>query len=415
MAAASSRLLPIFRNEHLSVSRLKKFDECPRAFYFRYVNKGPEEPSGEVAAFGTLLHRTLELLYQWVVFEEFSGFLAETKLVECFREAWGETPLSSLALYNEGLAILRVYVRKHAKVDCWSILATEQEFNIQVGEFKVNGYIDRVDRIGPDHIVIVDYKSNRQAFSRDELEHDLQMSIYGLAARTLYPWAKKVSFVFHMLRHNIEQESPKTAQQINDAAGYVIALGRRTEEVGQVYPAKLNPNCGYCESRNRCDEWEKAITERRDNTRITDLKQLDDLVIERQRVVKLAKYCYSRGKELDEVLKAKLKQEGEFDAGGAHCRTIQPMDRVFDLVRVKRVFGERGVSADEVEAAVVKVGVGAVDALYTRICEEKGFGPGEASYLRVELDAIAELVPGTPKLDIQPIKSARTAKSANDG
>lgn len=39
--------LPVFRNEHVSVSRLKRFEQCSLAFYLQYIDKA-DRAAGEI-------------------------------------------------------------------------------------------------------------------------------------------------------------------------------------------------------------------------------------------------------------------------------------------------------------------------------------------------------------------------------
>ncbi len=48
-----------FKNHHLSVSRLKLYENCPRAFELRYIREAPTEGS-TATDFGTCLHNVLE-------------------------------------------------------------------------------------------------------------------------------------------------------------------------------------------------------------------------------------------------------------------------------------------------------------------------------------------------------------------
>ncbi|HWC12670.1 MAG TPA: PD-(D/E)XK nuclease family protein, partial [Acidimicrobiales bacterium] len=63
------------------------------------------------------------------------------------------------------------------------VLKTEHEFDIDVGELRLVGAIDRVDRtVDGEAIRIVDYKTGRKEPSPDDLPDDLQLAVYHLAA-----------------------------------------------------------------------------------------------------------------------------------------------------------------------------------------------------------------------------------------
>jgi ATP-dependent helicase/DNAse subunit B len=393
----SPAVMPVFKNEHVSVSRLKRYEQCPRSFFYKYVVKGPEEPPAEAPQFGVILHRTLELLYGWVVDEEFSGHIPIEKLLEFYRQAWTESRLVGIALYNEGLSILRAYLQTHSLVNSYDILATEKEFNVELGPFILNGYIDRVDKFGDGWIGIIDFKSNRQLFTPWELENDLQLSLYALVARQMYPWANRFSFVFHMLRHNVLQGTERSVQQIENAEKYAIALGKRTE-TDKEFHAKLNSNCQYCESRGRCDRYQKAISEKTNFARISDLQGLDEIAAERERVAKIANAAYGRKKELDELIKARLEVVGEFDTTeGMHYRMVQPMNTSYDTLGLIELFVKAGVDRDRVLRTIMDVGVGKVEEL--RLELTKTMDRDKAQFFKVHLEMLDTKVAGTPRID----------------
>lgn len=63
-----------------------------------------------------------------------------------------------------------------------TLAAAEGSFTVQVGQIRVTGKIDRVERIDADHVVIVDLKTGKRAPTRTELPHHAQLAAYQLAA-----------------------------------------------------------------------------------------------------------------------------------------------------------------------------------------------------------------------------------------
>jgi len=50
---------------------------------------------------------------------------------------------------------------------------------------KLRGYIDRVDRLESAGLSIVDYKTNQELFTRQDLEKNLQLTLYQLAVQEI--------------------------------------------------------------------------------------------------------------------------------------------------------------------------------------------------------------------------------------
>jgi len=399
-----------FRNEHLSVSRLKLWEQCPYAFFCKYIQKGPVAPrdGDDPAMFGVVLHAALEALYEWVVREEYAGDFPLDRLLKFYQQAWTASKLVGVALYQEGVDMLRLYAQTNDEVDHMRILGVEEEFNITIDGYTINGYIDRIDKIADDHVVIVDYKSNRMLFSGRELEDDLQMSIYGIVARRMFPWAKKVTSVFHMLRHDTKQGTTRTAEQLDDVARYVVALGRRTETAKE-YPATLNPNCSYCDHRGRCDLYKDALEGKFPIWKVQDSQDLTEVSREREQVAALAKLMYARREELDEILRAKLKHEGPFVAGDVeYYPQNQTKTSYPSLDVVVNAFATVGVSAEEVRTKAYAVSPTAVEELRKEI--SKKLPKPKAQMLKTTLEALAEKTPDTPRLMSRKTRSAKFAE-----
>jgi putative RecB family exonuclease len=412
-------VLPTFTNEHVSVSRLRRYEECQQAFYFQYIDKGEREPQGEPAAFGTILHDALERTYAWVVEDEFEGYLPEEVLTRAYREAWTESAMVRLPLYQEGLEILRAYARDAGRVDHMNILSIEKEFNLLVGpdvcmlidasekekwrtvpnHFVINGYIDRVDRAEGGGIEIVDYKSNRMLYTREEIDADLQMSVYGLVARQLYPWATSIGFAFHMIRHGIVQRTKRTSEQLADIVGYVIALGTRSER--GPYPAKINTNCGYCDHRARCPEYKAAVSNKVERVAVT-VDHLGALATERERVAKIAKAAYARKEELDHILRTNLIASGSesMTLAGTVYRLLQFFDKSYAAEPVVKILKESGIDPMPVLAIDSK----ALAAVLDRTEADDTVPKKVRDFLRVRIATKEVKVPQKPRLDARAVK-----------
>ncbi len=324
-----------YTNNHLSYSRLSRYEQCPLSFKLHYIDKQQAEP-GLPLRFGKAIHSVLENLVQEHMLDEQNGPLSEDRALELWRSEWASQGLVGVEVFQEGIEILKRFVRDEGVLDSHDVLALEKEIRLKVGPFTVLGYIDRVNRVDDETIEIVDYKSNRMLFARDEVDNSLQLSIYELAVRQLWPWAKKVKLTFHMLRHGIRQETSRTTEQLDAAIQYVETVGRMTEEATE-YPARLNSNCVWCDHQQGCPAYADALRGKRDFI-CQDLDDLDRVAREREEVAQLAKILYARKRELEGVLKSQLKERDELVVGGVRyamhnvAKTTHPLDQTIELL-----------------------------------------------------------------------------------
>lgn len=375
-----------FKNQHLSYSRLSRFETCPLSYRLHYIEKKQAEP-GLPLRFGKTIHAVLERLIKEVVDDERTGPLSEERAVELYREAWGAERLTGMDVFAEGLAILRRFIAEQGVVDHRDVLAIEKEFRLPVGPFEVLGFIDRVDWIDDETVEVIDYKTNHQLFTRDEVDTSLQMSLYEVAVRRLWPWAKKVKLTFWMLRHGVRQQTTRTEEQLADALAYVETLGRQTETATE-YPARLNTNCSYCDHRKQCPAYADALKGKREFI-VEDLADLEGVAREREEVARLAKALYARKEELEDILKAQLKERDELVLGGVRYRMFATTSLDYPLEPTLSLLADAtGLSRDEVLGKLGAIDKKSLDALLKSL--GKKLDKPRVSLLKAELEAHAD-------------------------
>jgi putative RecB family exonuclease len=375
-----------FKNQHLSFSRLSRFETCPLSYRLHYIEKKQAEP-GLPLRFGKTVHAVLERLLKEVLDDERTGPLSEERALELYREAWSAEGLTGIEVFEEGLRILRDFIREQGVVDHRNILAVEKEFRLPVGPFTVLGFIDRVDWVDDETIEVIDYKTNHQLFARDEVESSLQLSLYHVAAQRLWPWAKKVKLTFWMLRHGVRQETTRTEEQLKDALAYVETLGRQTESAKE-YPARLNANCSYCDHRKQCPAYADALQGKREFI-ASDLADLEGVAREREEVARLAKLLYARKEELEDVLKVHLKHQDELVLGGVRYRMFTATSLDYPLEPTVSLLAEvSGLTREELLERLGAVDKKALDALLKSL--GKKLDKPRVSLLKAELEAHAD-------------------------
>jgi putative RecB family exonuclease len=374
-----------FCNTHLSYSRLSRFEQCPLSYRLHYIEKKQAEP-GLPLRFGKTVHAVLERLLKEVLDDERTGPLSEERALELYREAWAAEGLTGIEVFEEGLRILRDFIREQGVVDHRDILAVEKEFRLPVGPFTVLGFIDRVDWVDDETVEVIDYKTNHQLFTRDEVESSLQLSLYHVAAQRLWPWAKKVKLTFWMLRHGVRQETTRTEEQLADALAYVETLGRQTESAKE-YPARLNANCSYCDHRRHCPAYTDALKGKREFI-CEDLADLEAVAREREEVARLAKALYARKEELEDALKAHLKHQDELVLSGVRYRMFAATSFDYPLEPTISLLSEvSGLTRDELLEKLGAIDKKALDVLLKSL--SKQLDKPRVSLLKAELDAHA--------------------------
>jgi putative RecB family exonuclease len=376
-----------FKNSYLSVSRLRRFESCPLAFKLHYVDKRDSAPSLPLQ-FGTMLHAVLERLYQWALAEKHTGRIDHDLALELYCEEFIRSGLSGFAIFDEGLRILRAYLRDNPTVDHATVLAVEQDFELDVGGFLVVGKIDRVDRVDAETVEVLDYKTNRAIYTREELDSDLQLTVYAMAARQLWPWAKEVRLGFYLLRHGLRMMTERSDEQLESARGYIATLGHQTENTTE-YAPRLQSNCAYCDHRQQCPAYDAALAGEVEVVKAAS-DDLDALAHEREQVASLARILYQRKEQLDRILKARLDHEGELELAGMRY-TLRPAAShvTYPIASTVRAFAEvAALPEEDVRDELLVIDKARVDALMKRL--RKSMPRAKHRLLETCLDAVAE-------------------------
>jgi hypothetical protein len=120
-------------------------------------------------------------------------------------------------------------------------LAVEKLFYVDIGGIKLRGYIDRVDKLASGGLAIVDYKTNKELFTTDYLEKDLQLTLYQVAAEQLWQLPVEKLTLYHMRSNTPVSCSGRGPAQLNDAKELVLDVADKIN--GQIFPATENDYC----------------------------------------------------------------------------------------------------------------------------------------------------------------------------
>ena len=372
--------------DHYSYSRLNRYATCPLSFKLHYIDGLSSEPAIELQ-FGTVIHRALESLMREHVRSNRTNRIDADDAVRAFRREWTDSPLTEPALFAEGLAIVQRWALREGTVDYRNVLGIEQEFDLRIDGHRIIGAMDRVDRIDDTTIRVRDYKSHRVLFAQDEVDASLQLSIYDLAARQLWPWAEHVELELDMVRHGVAQRTSRSREDRWATENYVVATIKQIE-LATEFAAKPNTHCNRCDHRKQCPAYADALAGKREFI-CTDHGDLVAIGREREEVARLAKILYGRKDELDNFLRAALETQDAIDANGVRYSMGSTSRKEYPLAKTVDVLAE--AAADSREELIARLGVVDKDALDIVMAEiAKRQQRPALSLLRAKLEAVAK-------------------------
>ena len=254
--------------ERLSPSGASTFEQCPRRWRFRYVDRLPDPP-GQSALIGSFAHRVLELLMQQ---SPDRRSIDDARLIA--RAEWPEMSASEdftdLEL-DEAQALDFRWQAWKAIEGLWEledpadvqVQSTEQPVSAVLGGVPFRGIVDRVES-EPDGIVISDYKSGRAPSARFARPRLQQVLLYAAAvaaetgeqparARLLYLGQRVVE------TPATEVETGGAVEQLRSTWGAIAEACR-----GDDFEARPGPLCVYCAYADGCPEGSAEIVRRQE-------------------------------------------------------------------------------------------------------------------------------------------------------
>ena len=229
----------------LSASDLDLYLTCPLKYKFARVFGIPQEPTIN-QRFGILIHNVLERFHK----EDSDEGLP--RLMDLFESGWRRTGFGAsddeLQFRDRAREAMRLYWERESESEGEPVWL-ERKFDIRIGEHHVRGRVDRVDRLpGGDH-ELIDYKTGERK-SEADLESDLQLALYRLAAREAWELEANTGSYYYVL----DAEKVAAPVRPDDAERVERTVFQVGEGVlGQDFEPRPSPTvCGWCDYKLIC-------------------------------------------------------------------------------------------------------------------------------------------------------------------
>jgi RecB family exonuclease len=229
---------------HLSYSGITSYLDCPRQYWYRYVERLPVVQSAE-AVHGVILHDVLRKAGE----ARREGKRISAALVRSLHaDAWRTTPFPderrAATFKRNGLAELEAYRKGGGFNDLPAYL--EHPFKVAIDGWTLRGVIDRIDRIESGWRII-DFKSGRPVTRR---RRDLQLALYALGATSalqLDPLEAEVVYLASGQSVRVE----KVGGLVSDARQESVAVAEGIAQ-GRFETRPERRRCRLCPYRLAC-------------------------------------------------------------------------------------------------------------------------------------------------------------------
>jgi DNA helicase-2/ATP-dependent DNA helicase PcrA len=228
----------------LSYSSISTYLDCPRQYWYRYVQRLPAAPSAE-AVQGVIIHETLRRAAE----ARRAGATVTADMLSALHSTvWSDTafpdPRRAPTFQRNGAAQLEAY-RQRGGLEAQPEYV-EHAFSVAIDGWMLNGVIDRIDR-ADDSWRIIDYKTGRQ-LTRGR--RDLQVALYALGAESalkLEPVELDVVYLASGESVRVEQTGPLRADAVRQGA--TVAEGVKS---GRFDARPDRRRCRLCPYRLAC-------------------------------------------------------------------------------------------------------------------------------------------------------------------
>lgn len=170
-----------FKINYLSYSQIETFEVCPLHYKLRYILKIPTQPTAALS-FGISMHDTLKDLYE----------ARDSKLAnKLLRKNWIKEGYVSREHADEFFVKGKIFLKEYLEIYPFGnskVISLEEPFTVLISNnLKIGGKIDRIDLLAKasdksSKFEIWDYKTGANVPTQKEVDKNLQLTIYAMAA-----------------------------------------------------------------------------------------------------------------------------------------------------------------------------------------------------------------------------------------
>ena len=298
----------------LSATRINSFLQCKQKYWFSYVDK-VEKISNPVFALGLACHETLEkagLIWMEKDLKKFSDTQIND-LLDYYDEMSVKEGINNQEDHIVGKDIIEYRLNNFALGS--KIVGVEDKFGFQGAQtlttkdgVELIGAIDKSIEIDKKTLLIVDYKTSKTIPDGGKLKTDLQLSMYNLVAKKLYPQYERIILSLDMLRKGELVYTYRTDEELEDFEHYLKIIHKEmsTLEKKDAKPS-LHMLCSWCDYSNICEKYQEACSKREFSSLNIDHMQDAELMKEWEGIKATQKILEMRGREVANIILEKLK------------------------------------------------------------------------------------------------------------
>ena len=313
----------------LSATRVNTWLQCGFKYKCMYHSDLPRKDS-IFFKLGKAVHTALEFAGKMYEFRPFNKDEVLVILDQFLQEAAKER-IDDIELLKEGKEMI---ANKLANFEFGrKIISLERFFRVKTEDgLPLIGAMDMIVEIDDETLGVVDYKTSKFALSSFELRSDLQLSMYDLVARIMYPQYKKRVLVMDYIRSKPVMSYRTDEEQ----AEFVKFLRQIYESILAEDEENLKPNlnkfCANCDYNSYCPAYSQVLGAAEKDFVAAELLDDSELINEWDKIKNKKKVLEQRERELKMVVADRIRVQGDDLYGDGKMLTVRQNSRVmYDL------------------------------------------------------------------------------------
>jgi hypothetical protein len=306
--------------DYVSISKMDTYSRCPFRFHEQYMEhkSNKDSDNGNIFTwFGSILHGVMDKASTaWVD----SGITLNP--LALYDDEWkAQSDLTDPKMYKEGRQLISEYFKAHPiGADSYKTIVTELEWRGKFSEIfddvpdelkdmQFGCQFDYIGEIDSETAILKDYKSNRHPYTQMDLADSIQLQVYEIIARKLYPQYKTWITGYELFRFGWQQCPQRSEEDLYIMSRYVINTATQILH-DSTWKQRLNDFCGYCQLKPKCEEYCDFVNDpqRKIDTIRTDMTDMESINSCREQYTTFEKILKGRKDELANIIKKNIEQ-----------------------------------------------------------------------------------------------------------
>lgn len=234
----------------LSASSMKTYDQCPRKYYFSYIERLPQQEHDHFDL-GNLCHRALEIFHETYIEEGLKKGSLNKLMSFAFSNAKKEEEFKEIKanIADEAKQLLLDYLKNVIENSMPLVKGVEIPFNFKINDnILIRGFIDRLDILKDGTFRIIDYKTTKNV----KYLEPFQLLIYGLWLKEEYKDLDKFKASYILLRHGSKMKDYEfNLEDLKKVEKEIISYANKIKTENQWVPVPSGL-CNYCDFKAVC-------------------------------------------------------------------------------------------------------------------------------------------------------------------